>query len=56
MGFVGFAHAVGTIKCDAEIGLDHLYNPAGEAEEPLDSLDQLISSCGGRNFRPPRPA
>jgi len=36
MGLVGFAHAVGTIKCDAEIGLDHLYNPAGEAEEPLD--------------------
>jgi hypothetical protein len=36
MGLVGFAHAIGAITCDAEIGLDHLYNPAGEAGEPLD--------------------
>ena len=34
MGIVGLARALGGIKCDAEIGLDHLYNPAGEAEWP----------------------
>jgi len=32
MGSVGLARAVGGLKCDAEIGLDHRYNPAGEAE------------------------
>jgi hypothetical protein len=32
MGIVGLARAVGRMKCDAEIGLDHGYNPAGEAE------------------------
>ena len=27
MGIVGFARAIGGIKCDAEIGLDHLSQP-----------------------------
>jgi hypothetical protein len=34
VGIVGLARAVGGMKCDAEIGLDHRYNPAGEAEWP----------------------
>jgi hypothetical protein len=32
MRMVRLARAVGGIKHDADIGLDHLYNPAGEAE------------------------
>jgi hypothetical protein len=32
MGVVSLARAVGGIKCGAEIGLDHLHNPAGKAE------------------------
>jgi hypothetical protein len=32
MRIVGLARAVGGIKCDAGIGLDHRCNPAGEAK------------------------
>ena len=35
MGIVGLAQAVDVIKCDAEIGLDHPYNPAGEWNYPV---------------------
>jgi hypothetical protein len=48
MGIVGLARALGGIKCDAEIGLDHLYNPAGEAEWP--------DPCDRPKLGPPRPA
>jgi len=34
MGMIGLAGAVGRIKCSADVGLDHLHNPAGEAEQP----------------------
>jgi thermostable 8-oxoguanine DNA glycosylase len=35
MRIVRLARAVGGIKCDTDIGLDHLYNPAGEAAKRI---------------------
>ena len=43
MRAVRFARPVGGIKCDADIGLDHVHNPAGERHGRID-------------LRPPRPA
>jgi hypothetical protein len=44
MRMVRLARAVGGIESDAQIGLDHLYNPAGEAEKPLICAVSLILS------------
>ena len=35
MRTVGFARAVGAIQCDAELGLDHRCDPAGETAADL---------------------
>jgi hypothetical protein len=49
MGIVGLAQAVDVIKCGAEIGLDHLYNPAGGRES-------RSFARSAPNLRPPRRA